>query len=104
MVSGRGHGKGSKGLGPGGVMLCPCTRTPPLLSPTPTGGPEPAGRLQSGGNYCLAASPELCPIQALFLAPRRKRKRKQRKELLFSVEPSPGKDSRACWAREGRHC
>lgn len=36
-----------------------------------------------------------------IFGPRRKRKRKQRKKLLFSVEPLPRKDSRACWAGEG---
>ena len=41
-------------------LVCPCTN----ITSSPTDGPEP------GGGYCLAAGPELCPIQALFLAPR----------------------------------
>lgn len=41
-------------------MVCPCTN----ITSSPTDGPEP------GGGYCLVAGPELCPIQALFLAPR----------------------------------
>ena len=58
MVSGRGHGKSSRGWGPwAGVPV----HQHHVL---PTDGPEP------GGGYCLAAGPELCPIQALFLAPR----------------------------------
>lgn len=58
---------------------------------------------QSQG-YCLTGGAELCPIQALFLAPRG-RGRKQRKELLFSVEPSPGKDLVGLLGqREGCHC
>ena len=57
VVSGRGHGKGSRAWGQGdGVPVHPHTSSP-------THGPEP------GGSYCLAAGPELCPIQALFLAP-----------------------------------
>lgn len=45
-------------------MVCPCI---PIV-PSPTDGPEP------GGGYCLTGGPELCPIQALFLAPRGKGK------------------------------
>lgn len=72
------HSKGIEGLwdgfwqrpwerqqGVGAMGLeCPCTPTPP---PLPMDQSQEA--LQSGGSYCLSAGPELCSIQALFLAP-----------------------------------
>lgn len=77
------------------------TRVPkhPHTLPSPH-GPEPGGLLGPGGSYCLAAGPERVPFTHYFW-PRRKRKRKQRKELLFSAEPCPGNDSRARWVGRG---
>lgn len=72
-----------------------CAPAFPLLPPR-TDGPEP-GLLSHWRRRAVSYSGTIFGAQ-------RKRKRKQRKELLFSVEPSPGKDSRACWAREGCHC
>lgn len=43
-------------------------------------------RLQSGGGYCLVAGPRAVSHSDTIFGPRRKRKRKQRKELLFSVD------------------
>lgn len=63
MVSGRDHGKDSRGLGPWGWSA----HAPPHLLPLPMDQSQEA--LQSGGGYCLSAGPELCSIQALFLAP-----------------------------------
>lgn len=87
-----------QGIGAMGLE-CPCTPTPP----PPTNGPEPGGA--SVRRWLLS----FCRPRAVFhsgtiFGPRRKRKRKQRKELLFSEEPWPGNDSRACRAREGSHC
>lgn len=67
MVPGRAHGVGSGALGP----VHPHTS----YSHRGTGARR---RLQSGSSYCLAAGPELCPIQTLFLAP--KGRGKERKE------------------------
>lgn len=58
LASGRGHGKSSRSWGPrdGAPLHSHRPPTPPLMD-------------QSQG-YCLTGGAELCPIQALFLAPR----------------------------------
>ena len=91
LASGRGRGKSSRSWGPWDGAPLHSHRRPPT-----TDGPEP-GLLSHWRRRAVSYSGTIFGAQ-------RKRKRKQRKELLFSVEPSPGKDSRACWAREGSRC
>lgn len=97
MISGGGHGKDSKGLGPRGRSA----HAPPHLHPHRwTRARRPASPVRRRLLSCYW--PRAVSHSGTIFGPRGKRKRKQRKELLFSVEPCPGRDSRACWAREGR--
>lgn len=81
-----------QGLGPGGWSA----RAPSHLLPHPW--------TRARRQLLSCRWPRAVSHSGTIFGPGRKRKRKQRKELLFSVEPSPGKDSRACCAREGSHC
>lgn len=57
LASGRGRGKGSRGWGPWDGAPLHSHRCPPAL-------------VDQSQGYCLTGGAELCPIQALFLAPR----------------------------------
>lgn len=100
VVSGRGHGKDSRGLGRWGWNA----HAPPHLRPLPMDWSQEAAsvrrRLLSG---CRPGA--LSHSGTIFGSRRKGKKRKQRTGLLFSVEPWPGKDSRARWdSREGGRC
>ena len=92
MVSGRGHGKSSRGWGPWAGV------------PVHQHHVLPHRWTRARRRLLSRCRPRAVSYSGTIFGPQRKRKRKQRKEFLFSVEPLPGKDSRACWAREGSHC